>query len=304
MEQTAQPQSTHVQATNVASGPNTQTHEARRQRAIGVLQSGAFTAPVATPAPEAPKSEEPPAVAEPETSKVEEPLAPRVKELVARETALAAREAEIEKKLAEATAKEQSLADFKDQPLKVLEYLGVTFQQLADAVLEDSKTPDPMKIALREMNKEITGLKKTLSDKEKAEKEAQERAEMIATEQKINSYKGRLNEFLDANKDKYEIIHLAEAKDMVFEVIEEYFAQHGKLLTPDEAAQKTEEYLERRVSNAMKAKKFTPKEPAPAAKPPQTLSEGLTNGTAPRVNTGGSTEKDRLARAVSLIRFD
>lgn len=298
-------------AANLASGQAAPSHEARRQRAIAILEAAGGEVSLPEPAKEtAPQPEGSPdkPAAEPVAAKVEpskeEPLAPRVKNLVERENHIKTREVEVDRKLAEAEAKEQAITELKDQPLKLLEKLGISFQQLADAVLEDSQTPDPQKAALRELNKKVDSLTKTLSDKEAAEKKAKEDAEIQAVEGKIAKYRGHLNQFLDEKKDTYELIHLAEAKDMVFEVIEEYFAQYGKLLEMNEAAQKVEAFLEHRISAGMKAKKFAPKEAVVGPKAPQTLSDGSTNGTASRANTGGSSDRERLARAAAMLQFE
>lgn len=270
----------------------------------------------ATPQAEAPASppevatppvvETPPAVETPKKDK----LAPRVEELRAREQSLASKESAITAKESEIAAREAALTDFKDNPLKLLETLGMTFQDMADAVIESKQTPEPLKRELKALKDELDGVKKQLSTKEEDEKKAKDEQAERAADEKIERFKVHLGKIIEEKKDTYELVYAMEGQEFVFDIIQEYFHTHGAFLPPEEALAAAESFYEKKALAASKTKKFsTPKtEPKVEEKTPnipKTLTNDLTNGSAPPANNGGKlSEQQRFANAVKLIKFD
>ena len=214
--------------------------------------------------------------------------------------------------------------DFRSKLLEDPTSLGLSYDQLAQLVLNQGNPQDQ---TMKSLQREISALR--------AEQEAAKKA---AAESQENSYKQALKQverdvrrIVESNKD-FETIKTAGQHEAVVSLIEQTFKEDGVLLGVEEAAQAIEEQLlEHAVSLAKLEKvraKLTPAQAAaqeaakgaPASEAvPSNLSPELaaalkqaqdqkkrritiTNRLQTESSQGGSSDRDRIARAIAAAQ--
>lgn len=278
-----------------------------------VLDPKEEKAPVETK-PEEPKEEskEAPKEETPE-NKEQERLSPRFAALAKREKAIQreqqaakAREAQLLERETLIKQKEDWVTNAKMDPLKALEALGLTYQEVTDFILNGNK-PSPEN-EIQAVRKEINAWKKQQED---AAKKAQEEAQLRAkaeVEEKISKFKEGLNEFIGKNPEKYELIHLNDASDLVYDTIERHWNDTGKILKMDEACDMVEDFFDKdQVEKLLKAKKIqaklnpvVKKDDTKEVKKTVTLSNDLSGAGMPNAMSA-KTEQERIQRALAAL---
>jgi hypothetical protein len=243
-----------------------------RARAIAMLTGGnnqvqnqtAVTPeeiPAATPqAQQAAPAEAPaePVAQEPTTPQTEEPrvsakfaeLAKREKAhrskvmqqeqtLKAREEALAKREAELQ---ARGQQPQEGLipADrFKTDPIGVLNELGISYDDLTQAFLDNSQPQDQRIVShIQKLEAEIKALKGQTEEREKQTVESQQKQYAAALQQLTRDTKA-----LVETDPSFELIKATDSVKDVVELIEKEFNENGNLLSVQDAAKLVEEEL-------------------------------------------------------------
>lgn len=291
--------------------PKSGTKAERTARALAKIAE-AHVEKAAPPldAPETPKTPEATPPVETKTAK-SEPDAPKVSkkilELQGREASLTKKEGEIQQRENDIKAREAKLS--KDNPLGVLQALGLSFTDLADAVIADSKIPESVKKQMKDQADALDAVKKTLSDEEQRKKDAEDKAKEAHYETTVKTFKANLNGFLETNKATYELIDVNGAQDLVYDTMVQYYEEHGSLPAAKDAAEQVEKFLEDRYRRMAAATKFKPKEPesAPAKEPksPSTLTNSMSAGSPSRTDkTVPMSRTERLAKAASKIKWD
>jgi len=269
-------------------------------------EEGAEQPAEATDAPEAPKA---PSAEEQQFASKFAALSRKEKQIRERERQMVQQMAEIEKRMKEIESGSAEVQKFKDlpgrlkkEPLKVLEESGLTFEQLAQMVLNDgAPTPDmQIKEALSPFEKQIEELKKKLE-----EKEAKEQEEKL--ESALQKFMGQITDLVN-NDPNYELIRANDAVNLVYEVIEQHHSETGEILGNKEAADAVEEYLleeAKKLIDRDKVKKLMgagsdAKKPA-QGKPQVTLSNDQVS-QSPKGKHFLSDEESR-AEAAKLIRW-
>lgn len=296
----------------------------RTASAMAVLDKAKKEASVAgTKTPEAaskpveatpPATEEVKKVAEPEK---ETKFSKKILEFQRREEKLKNSEAELTRKSAEITAREQGIVtkeafakNLKVNPVKALQEAGITFQEIADSIIADTKIPDSVKQALAAQNKMVDDLRSDIQkrdDEAAAKKKADEDTYMENT---TKEFKGRLFKAIEDAGEKSELIRLSEAQNLVWDVYNQHWEQYGTFPDFNEALAKTEAFLETRFKKMGTAKRFAPPPPVEEAPPPSkstftTLTNGSSSGSPARNDTKVTLSKDqRRVRAAALIKFD
>jgi hypothetical protein len=324
---------TDVQAI-VTQAPSTQegtvTPEASRiAKAAAMLVQDADDAPVAessTPdgdgEDESPSSpgevkEAPAETPKPGETSKEEPkearVAQRIAEFQKREASLAddrkAFDDERSKFEAEkATFKEVQflLANAKQNPSALLEKTGLTFQELADAMIAEKNTPDPVKQALNQVNKKISSLEEERAKEKKEAEELKAKEEQAKIERNTANYQRMIGEHIEANKETYELTHALGASNLVWDIVEEFWHSHSKVLPVERACQLAEDYLEKRAEIVRNTKKFSGKKPAQnKSKTPSTLTNSMSSGAVITSDNGTTlSTEERQSRAARMLRFD
>lgn len=210
-----------------------------------------------------PKVEEPPASENTveEKKEAKEQLSPKLSKLRQREAKIAEREAAADQKLKDADArlaeaqKPGTLERLKKQPSKVLAELGISFNDLAKAVLDETDEDDSpseletVKASLQEIQDKLD-----LGEEEKKqEKTDAENAQLQAA---INGIQDKISEYIDTNADKYDLIIATENKDLVYSVMEESFLDTGTVMQYTEACEVVEKYLTEKAAGLSKSKKI------------------------------------------------
>lgn len=224
--------------------------------------------------------------------------------------------AEIEKMKAEYDGFLSRKSKLKENPFDALEMLGVSYDDLTQALLSHGQPVDK----LTELEKKLAAFEERENQKKEAEQSAKQQ-ELEATRQKtVEGFKDNLAKFIDTSD--YELIKANEAAETVFEVIQAHYEEteklgSAKLLSFEDACKLVEEHLESQLPkllglNKVKAK-FGPQEDksstqAQVTQPRASGSTTLTN--AMRASTEPATpqhrrpsEEERFKAAASLIKF-
>jgi len=181
----------------------------------------------------------------------------------------------------------------KKDPLKTLEEIGYSYEDLTKMVLNDGQMSQDMQMRLmrEEMESDYKSkfeeLEQKLTQKERQEEEAK-------YQETLNSFKADIKDFVNSSED-YELIQANDAVDLVYDVIEQYYEENGRILDTAEAASQVEQYLEEELQKVLeKSKKLksrlTPAAPAPQA-PQQRQSPTLSNSHSA---TSTQTRSDKL----------
>lgn len=230
--------------------------------------------------------------------------------------ALARRERMLQQKERELKEKEERykpLEGIKErarkEPLKVMEELGLTYDELTNTILNDGKAPAEMGIS--DVKSELEALKKEL---------AQEREEKTNKEnqQKAQEYRSHIKDHIKG-KDEYEYISTAgdEAIDLICDTVVSYYQEHQKVLSEDEVCKLVEDYYEAQAEKYLNLKKLRSKlglsvesektAPSEPAKTPQVgQTKTLTNSMSPETKPQASLLKDdeqSLKQVAAMLRW-
>ena len=107
-------------------------------------------------------------------------------------------------------------------------------------------------------------------------------------------------------EEAYELIKLNDAKELVFDVIQEFYQSTGRVLSVEEATKHTEEHLESEARKVFEAKRF--KQPAKEKQEPgeKKAAPTLSNTQSSEVPSIGDVKLSReesLKDAAKLIRW-
>lgn len=223
----------------------------------------------------------------------------------------------------EKESKYSSYADLqekiKENPLAALEHFGVSLDDVISASLGSDAPPPTVESQIEALRAEIEGYK---SEQQKREEDAQKKAEeeyQNSINEAIQVHQLSIANHLSENADKYELINLQGAQDLVWEVTEAHYdANNGEILTPEQASDKVEAYLEEQVRKAMNLNRFRAKEDTEIKKSPfeveqvkptekaksQTLTSDFVQQSAPSEKPSGLSEEESKRRAASLLKWN
>lgn len=240
-------------------------------------------------------------------------IAPKVADLAAREAAIKKSEADI---AARAKAVEERESVFsKDSalksPLKVLEKMGLSFQEFADAIISEGKPAE--KDAATEALERVNSLADEIAEDKRKAQEKQDAEQQGYIDKAITDAQARIKSYVHDNPDSCEMIIALEAEHLPWEIIQEdfnrSFAKDPEKAAPmshQRACEIAENFLVHRTKKALGAKKmkalFGPKE---KDKTPETLSADMsTAGNGSGVQERVLSKQERFDRAKALLKFD
>lgn len=172
----------------------------------------------------------------------------------------------------------------RENPLAALDALGLSYEQLTEAIIAGKNSSPQAQPVTRD---DLTALKQELQ-KEREELEAQ---------RQLEAFRREVADHIRQDADRYELINLQGKSNLVVEVIEEAYQQHGRLLDIDEAAKLVEEHLEQEALKVLSSKKLSAKRPS--AKP-----QPKAKATPRRTIAGMGTSKGSLAPSDSSVDPD
>jgi len=227
---------------------------------------------------------------------------------------------------AEPEVVEETLAQYKrrlsSDPLGTLSADGLSYEQLTELALNDGKLTQDMQMKLmREelegnFKSELEGIKSSLAKKEEEEIERQKETEEKQYEQVVNDYKQNLTNFINDTQE-FELIRANDSVDLVFDVIEDYHAETGRVLDMQEAAAQVEAYLEEEVDRIVnktqklkakfgisqeKAEEIVKAQEQPGSTQSPTLSNA--NSTMASKSSRPRTRDESVLTAASLLKWN
>ena len=160
-----------------------------------------------------------------------------------REKALRERESDLDRKYGNKEAEVPLERRLRQNPLKALEEMGLSYDQLTELALNEGRlTPDmQMKLMREELENDykskFSNLEKRMNDKEKLD---EERKYDVIKE----NFMGEISSFVKENQTEYEYVAHNEASSVVYDVIEEHYNETGRILDVKDAVEAVESYLE------------------------------------------------------------
>jgi len=263
----------------------------------------AEAAPVVPPPAELPK---------PEVASSNRFAALRRQERKLREKAAEVAKAEIAAKLArdEVEATKAKLSKGREDPLEALAALGLTYEQVTDAILAKGKdhVPTPVDASVKVLRAELEELKAARDADRKAREEAEASSQAARQAQTLEAYWAGVKKDVQAQTDAFELVNLADAHPLVYQTIQAHYDSTGEVLPTAEAAKQVEELLEKQFREVLaKSKKLgtmqtthAPVSPTEAPKPAPTLSAALTSTKPP--SEGEMSDAARVRRAVEALK--
>lgn len=173
------------------------------------------------------------------------------KAITKRERELVVREREMKAAQDRLLQIEHQIAETKKNPLKVLEYLGITYEDLTDYIINDGNPSESTKV--KQLERQV---QEKISAYERMQQEAAQRAQQAQIEAQIQNFKNQIVQTVGANTDSFELIQAKGEYDLVYDVIEAHFNETNQLMSIEDAAKRVERHLEDEAEKILKTKKF------------------------------------------------
>jgi hypothetical protein len=223
--------------------------------------------------------------------------------LQARRTELAAKEAEVSKKYAELEAWNASRASAKVNPIKALEAMGLTYEQVTNFMLNGGVPSADVTLDL--VQKKLDDFTAS-QNAERSKAQEAEKARLAAEDARVeNEYVENVNKFISSNAEKYELINTFGQSQMVIDVIKANWEQHKRLLNETEAADLVESHLLEQIESATHTKKWqarvAPVTPAPVASKPEAPPEASSRMQRALAVLGGTTSATDTKEPVKTL---
>lgn len=235
-------------------------------------------------------------------------LAKREKALQKQREELAKTKQEIELKLQEVNRFNSVKQNARQNPLKILEEAGLTYDELTQFVLNGNK-PTP-EMESQSVKTEIQKLREEFESKEKLRAEQEQKIQEQREQEAIETFKGNIQSFITQKPDDFELCNMfPESIDLIYNTIEAYFAETNKVMSTEEAAKLVESHYEDEVARVYKAKKVQSKY-SPQTKVETEKQDGfqpsssktITNTMSQTVSgLSNVTEQDRIKRALAAL---
>lgn len=230
----------------------------------------------------------------------------KLQQATAKEQAINAREEALR-------AREARIHDFENvktqSPIKALEMLGLNYNELSQALLNDGNVSPEVQI--NNVRADIEAFKKEQTEKaEEAERKAEEAA-LAEQNEVIEDFKMQIQEFIGENKANYPLIDLYKQDKLVFDSIDEHYTKTGRVASIKEGCEYVEKYLEAQAEKALSVDKIRAKvQPQPKVDNKQdpwgyprqqqkTLNNQMSSATPAKPRR--MSEDERIRRAVHNI---
>ena len=267
-----------------------------------------------------------------------EMLMKREQSAIMRERLAKQKETEIEARIREIEEKNKKITEFesvKQNPKKALEVLGLSYDDLTKAILNDGElTPD---IQVKKLEDRINEQEKAFQvEKERLAQEAKAKAE-AEYERRTQAFKSEISQYVKDNAKRYEITLFEGQEEEIYKLIDLNYEKtrdemakqlelegkdpkdaSGKVMSIKEAADKIEEYLEKREMDRKKLDKVKamwgnlPKEvqervkqeakKVESQKPAQTLTNQMSATPTASDVKKPITDEERIRRAVAYAK--
>lgn len=216
--------------------------------------------------------------------------------------------------------KYEDLETNKPDPVSLLQRYGYSYEDATNFILNNNKPTVDLEI--KKVRDELNQLKKSTEDERQKSKDDAERQDKLLHEEATRSFKVEIHDFVADHPEEFELINLYESQNLIYNVITEHWqkqidegAERPRVLSTKDAAEMTEDYLEKLIEKALKTKKwasrFAGKVSAPKAdektqsKSPVTSTQNTTltnqmHQAAPSM-LPAKNEQDRITRALAAL---
>jgi hypothetical protein len=232
-------------------------------------------------------------------------LAKKEKKILSDRQALEAKNKELEEKLKEYEQFKTKKSSAKVNPLEYLSEAGLTYDEITQFMLNGG-VPQP-KDKATELEEKLNAFV------EKQEKEKQEQEELKAKqlqeqeEKVIAQFKESVKKHIKDGGERFELINLYDAQELVISTIEAHFEKTQQILDNDTAADLVEKHLEGEIAKLAKANKFKDKFKLEENKTVNTekkdsvtLNSSMASSSVPS-SLPAKTEQDRIKRALAAL---
>jgi hypothetical protein len=208
----------------------------------------------------------------------------------------------------------------KKDPIKLLQSLGLTFEDIARFQLEGEVAQgneDP----ISSLKAQVEEMKQAQLDKEEQAKQQEIERERANHDAQVLTYKKTINDFVEANKDDFEFLAAnPDHVDTVYEIIETHFNNTQKILDFKEAAQLVEDELEsefktkyaslKKIKGLINPSDVVDRQQAPLeflreptyqSTRPTSLSNNLKPEVPHRADESSLTAEQRFQRAIEML---
>jgi len=247
-------------------------------------------------------------------AKKEAALVRQRQELKAQMEALNSQKSELDKLRQEIESVKGRRSSYKTNPLAALEDAGLSYKELTDYILNNEKiTPEQKLAALEEkFESKIEALER---QREQERLMAEQRAEQERAAREaatIEQFKGEISNYIQSNKDTFELTNLYDSSDLVYDTVEAYYEKTQKVLSIPEACELVEKYLEKQVEKSLQTKKLSSRVPRPDTQkaepvqksadpsPRRSLNNQTYTSSTPTM-VSPKVESDRMARALAAL---
>lgn len=268
--------------------------------------------PASKPANPAPVVQPNPA---PETKP--DPMASRFAALARKEKQVREQEAKIKAEAGQYKPMQDLAARAKSDPMSVMKEFGLSLDDLIIASMGESTPAPTPEMQIAEIKAQLQKDKDDAVNAEQDRLAAEEKGKQDSIDEAILNHKLSITDHISKNAEKYELIQLHEAEELVWDVTEAHYEAHGTVLTPAEATDKVEAYLEEQTRKAMSLNRFKPAEPKkdagfegyqvrdnqPIKTPSQTLTSNVSTTPADKSSTGRLSVEESKRQAAALLRW-
>lgn len=231
-------------------------------------------------------------------------------------------------------AREARMQEFENlkatNPMKALELLGMSYEDLTNVALADGTVPAELKV--KKVEERFDNFLKSQEEEKRLASESAEKQRAAQLEQTVEKFKGDIHKYVDDNADRYEFIKFEGEQDLIYAVIDENYARtlkaameqaeaegkdpsdcKGEIWTIAKAADRVEEALEKKYVKARELKKVgalmgarpktqivTKPQPEISHSPKTLTNNHSATPAAPR--KAPRTDDDRVAAAIAYAR--
>src|SRR5574343_459749 len=225
---------------------------------------------------------------EPETQKTRDDKDAR---LASRFRELAKRDKRIREEKKRLEAERQQLARWreadklaKEDPLRLLESMGLTYEQLTEQQFQ--KFAD--EAGLKDPERRIQSLEDRIRERAEREERQRQEAQRRQVDEQLAQFQRQIVEQIDAEPERFELVIAGRAHDDVYRLIEAHFAETREVMTIAQAALLVEQQLEEEAAPLLKARKLREKLQS---------SEQRESGTRDERPSGDSRRKNETERS-------
>jgi len=153
-----------------------------------------------------------------------------------------------QKKLADYESRFNGINEGKKNPKKLLETLGITYDDVIKAGLSEEYEKQP-EHQIKTVQQELAEIKKWKEERENRDREESDK-------RNIDALKYEVSQHIKGNAEKYEFINTYNAVDAVIDVMSAYYKNNNEMLELDEACKSVEDYYESELKKVSGNKKF------------------------------------------------